>query len=107
MTTRPTVFTRIQNAAKQLKRNITALYFAFRDPRTPWYAKALALLIIMYTLGPIDLIPDFVPILGYLDDLILLPLGIWIALRIIPTAVMVDAREQAVKHQRIGGPLGG
>jgi uncharacterized membrane protein YkvA (DUF1232 family) len=106
MTTRPTVLTRIQDAAKQLKRNITALYFAYRDPRTPWYAKALALLIIVYALSPIDLIPDFIPVLGYLDDLILLPLGIWLALRIIPAEVMVDAREQAVKHQRIEGPWG-
>ena len=57
-------------------------------------------------MSPIYLIPDFVPILGYLDDLILLPLGIWIALRIIPADVMVDARERAVKHQRIEGPLG-
>lgn len=106
MTTRSTIFARIQSAAKELKHNISALYFAFRDPRTPWYGKALALSIIVYALSPIDLIPDFVPVLGYLDDLILLPLGIWIALRIIPPDVMADARQRAMKEQRIDGPWG-
>ncbi len=106
MINQPTLFARLRDAAKQLKRNITALYFAFRDPRTPWYAKALALLIVGYALSPIDLIPDFIPLLGYLDDLILLPLGIWLALKIIPPDIMTDARAQAAQYERIEGPWG-
>ena len=106
MTEQATLFTRLRAAAKQLKRNIAALYFAYRDPRTPWYAKGLAILIVVYALSPIDLIPDFIPILGYLDDLLLVPLGIWIALRIIPPQVMADARQQAAQHPRIEGTWG-
>ena len=106
MLTNTNLYRRIQLAAKQLKQNLTALYFASRHPRTPWYAKALTLLIIVYALSPIDLIPDFVPLLGYLDDLILLPLGIWLTLRLIPENVMHEARQQAATHPRITGPWG-
>ncbi|MHC2333039.1 YkvA family protein [Bradyrhizobium sp. USDA 4454] len=81
--------------ARNLKRDSVALYFASRDPRVPWYAKALAIAIAAYALSPIDLIPDFIPVLGYLDDLILLPLGIWLALALIPEEVMADCRTRA------------
>ncbi len=93
--------------AKALKTEVYALMIAYRDPRTPWLARALALLVVAYALSPIDLIPDFIPLLGYLDDLILLPLGITLAVRLIPPTVMNDARETATKFQgRLLGWMG-
>lgn len=81
--------------AKSLRREIYALYLAARDPRTPWYAKAVIACVVAYALSPIDLIPDFIPVLGYLDDLLLLPLGIYLALKLIPEEVLADARRLA------------
>lgn len=89
---------RLKKAAKRLKAELLALGYAARDPRTPWYARAFALLVLAYALSPIDLIPDFIPVLGYLDDLLLLPAGLWLALRLIPPAVMADARAEAARH---------
>ena len=88
-------FSSVKAWARNLKRDSVALYLASRDPRVPWYAKALAIAIAAYALSPIDLIPDFIPVLGYLDDLILLPLGIWLALALIPDDVMADCRTKA------------
>jgi uncharacterized membrane protein YkvA (DUF1232 family) len=84
-----------QQQARQLKREILVLYLACRHPRTPWYAKALAILVVGYAFSPLDLIPDPIPILGYLDDLVLLPLGILFVIRLIPAAVMEECRAQA------------
>jgi len=81
--------------ARNLKRDSYALYLASRDPRVPWYAGALAAAIAAYALSPIDLIPDFIPVIGYLDDLILLPLGIWLAVSLIPDDVMAECRSKA------------
>lgn len=81
--------------ARNLKRDSVALYLASRDPRVPWYAKALAIVIAAYAFSPIDLIPDFIPVIGYLDDLILLPLGIWLAIALIPDEVMAECRTRA------------
>ena len=81
--------------AKQLERETYALYLAYRDPRTPWHARAFSAFVVAHTVSPIDLIPDFIPIIGYLDDLIITPLGLYVALRMIPAQVMVDARQQA------------
>jgi uncharacterized membrane protein YkvA (DUF1232 family) len=81
--------------ARALKSETYALYLAARDPRTPWYARALVLLVVAYALSPIDLIPDFVPVLGYLDDLVIVPLGITLALKLIPREVLEQARQQA------------
>ena len=81
--------------ALALKRSTVALYFAARDPRTPWYAKALVVLVVGYAVSPIDLIPDFIPVLGYLDDLVLLPVGIAIAIRLVPEEVMTESRARA------------
>lgn len=86
---------RLKDAARNLKRELTALAYAARDPRTPWAAKLLLAIVLAYAASPIDLIPDFVPVLGYLDDLLLLPLGIWLALRMIPPEVMTEARNRA------------
>ncbi|MBR0896621.1 DUF1232 domain-containing protein [Bradyrhizobium tropiciagri] len=88
-------FSSVKAWARNLKRDSVALYLASRDPRVPWYAKALAIAIAAYALSPIDLIPDFIPVLGYLDDLILLPLGIWLALSLIPDEVMAECRTRA------------
>ena len=93
----------LKRRANALKREVTALYFAYRDPRTPWYARLFCLLVVSYMLSPIDLIPDFIPVLGYLDDLVLIPLGITLALRMIPAPVMADARKNAVDPQQTKG----
>src|SRR5688572_19451473 len=81
--------------ARRIKRDTYALYLAVRDPRTPWYAKLFAACVVAYAFSPIDLIPDFIPILGYLDDVIIVPLGIVLALKLIPPAVMVECRAAA------------
>lgn len=81
--------------AEELKQQTLVVYFAARDPRTPWLVRLLALLMAAYALSPIDLIPDFIPILGYLDDLIIVPLGLVLVLRLVPPQVKQSAREQA------------
>lgn len=86
---------RLKQWAKQIKRNVYAVWFVARDPETPFMAKLLALLVAAYAISPIDLIPDFIPVLGYLDDLILVPLGIMLVLRLVPAEVMQRCRLQA------------
>ena len=81
--------------ARGIRRDAVALYLAARDPRTPWYAKALAVCVAGYALSPIDLIPDFIPVLGYLDDVVIVPLGILAVVKLIPHAVMADSRAAA------------
>jgi len=93
--TRP-LFVRLKEWARALKRDVHALYLAALDPRVSWQAKVLAACVAAYALSPIDLIPDFIPVLGYLDDLVIVPLGIWLALTLIPPDVMRDCRERAV-----------
>jgi len=90
---------RLRDWARLIKRDVHALYLARRDPRVPWYAKALAALVAGYALSPIDLIPDFIPVLGYLDDVILVPLGIAAVIRLIPPEVMAEHREMAAAAQ--------
>jgi len=89
---------------------VVALYFACRHHRTPWYAKALAIVVVGYAISPIDLIPDFIPVIGYLDDLVLLPIGVVVVRALVPAEVMVESREKArqlqVKPQsRIGAAV--
>ncbi len=91
--------------ARQMKRETYALWLACRDPRTPWYARVLAVLVTGYAFSPIDLIPDFIPILGYLDDLVLIPLGVALTLKAIPTDVMDDCRQQAQELIDQGKPV--
>jgi uncharacterized membrane protein YkvA (DUF1232 family) len=86
---------RIRAWARAIKTDVMALYLATRDARVPWYAKALAVVVVAYALSPIDLIPDFIPVLGYVDDLILVPLGVLLAIRLIPPDLMIEFRAQA------------
>jgi uncharacterized membrane protein YkvA (DUF1232 family) len=90
--------------ALELKREAYALYFAAQDPRTPWYAKALIFFVVAHTFSPIDLIPDFIPVLGYLDDLLITPGGLWLAIHLIPPEVMANAR--AIADQRVDRSAG-
>jgi uncharacterized membrane protein YkvA (DUF1232 family) len=89
--------------ARRLKRETYALYLAARDPRVPWYTKALALAVVGYALSPLDLIPDFIPIIGYVDDLIMIPLGIALILRLTPSGVLAECRAQAQQELESGG----
>lgn len=86
---------RLKDRARRLKVETYALYVASRDPRTPWYARLLAAAVVAYAFSPLDLIPDFIPVLGYLDDLLIVPLGIALAMRLVPEAVLADCRERA------------
>lgn len=92
---------KLKTWARRIKQELHALYLATRDPRTPWHAKAVAALVIGYAFSPIDLIPDFIPVLGLLDDAILVPLGIKLALRLIPSEVMAECREHARETQKV------
>jgi uncharacterized membrane protein YkvA (DUF1232 family) len=87
--------------ARALKIEVYALYFAYRDPRVAWYARAFTILVVAYAFSPIDLIPDFIPILGYLDDLLILPLGVFLALKLIPASVMDECRQKAVERVEV------
>ena len=90
----------VKDWARWLKRDVVALYIAAHDPRTPWYAKGIALVVAAYALSPIDLIPDFIPVLGYLDDLLLLPIGILIVVHLIPSHLMIEFRQAAESKPR-------
>jgi uncharacterized membrane protein YkvA (DUF1232 family) len=85
--------------SRVLKRDVHAIWLAARDPRVPWYAKALGLAVAAYALSPIDLIPDFIPVFGYLDDLILIPLGIAMVMKLIPANVLAEHRAEALARQ--------
>ena len=85
----------LKKRANSLKRETYALYLAYSDPRVPWYAKVVCACIVGYVLSPIDLIPDFIPVLGYLDDLIIVPAGLTLAIKLIPEEVMSECRSKA------------
>jgi uncharacterized membrane protein YkvA (DUF1232 family) len=91
--------------AQQLKVEVYALYLAYKDPRTPWYAKVFTAIVVGYAFSPIDLIPDPIPVLGYLDDLVLVPLGVFLALKMIPSEVMVECRLKAKEVLAQGKPV--
>ena len=89
--------------ARRIKRDGVTLWFASRHPATPWHAKALGVFVVAYALSPIDLIPDFIPVLGYLDDVLLLPGLIWLTVRLLPAGVLVDCRAQADAWMKVQG----
>ena len=91
--------------ARRLKLDVVALYLCYRDPRVPWYARLFAGAVVAYAFSPIDLIPDFIPVIGLLDDLLLVPLGIWLALKMIPAQVMADSRARAGEALLSGKPV--
>jgi uncharacterized membrane protein YkvA (DUF1232 family) len=93
-----------KDRARRLKTELYALYLAYKDPRVPWHARLFAACVVGYAFSPIDLIPDFIPVLGYLDDLVLVPLGIALALKMIPEPVLVECREQARAAMARGKP---
>ncbi len=99
---RPLVET-LRERAEGVRRDTYALYLAYKDPHTPWYARAWAAIVVAYALSPIDLIPDVLPLIGYLDDLVLVPLGFALALKLIPPDVMAEARKRAT-DVLLGGP---
>src|SRR5262250_704120 len=86
-----------QERVRNLKRDVVAIALAVRDPRVPWYAKAVGACVVAYALSPIDLIPDFIPVLGYLDDLVLVPLGLLLVVRLIPANILAEHRVAAAK----------
>lgn len=91
------MFDRLKQFASAMKTRLVVLYLAVRDPRTPWYARALGLAVVAYALSPIDLIPDFIPIFGLLDDLLLVPIGLWLVDRMIPAEVREECTERAAE----------
>src|SRR5215211_5514465 len=94
-----------KDRAMRLKAEVFALYLAYKDPRVPWYARLFALCVVGYAFSPIDLIPDPIPVLGYLDDLILIPLGVSLAIRMIPEPVLAECREKARQASRESRPV--
>ena len=90
--------------ARKLKQEVYALYLVSKDRRVPWYARVVAVAVVAYAFSPIDLIPDPIPVLGYLDDLILIPLGIALVIKLIPAEVMQDCREKAALTMQAGKP---
>lgn len=86
--------------ARKIKRDVVALWIAARDPRVPWYAKAVAGAVAAYALSPIDLVPDFIPIIGYLDDLLIVPVGIMLAVKLVPSDLMQEFRDEAMRREK-------
>jgi uncharacterized membrane protein YkvA (DUF1232 family) len=103
---RTSAIERLKIWARAIRRDVVALWLAARDPRVPWHAKAVAAAVAAYALSPIDLIPDFIPVLGYLDDLLIVPIGILLAVRLIPQGIMAELREKALAQGRPRSPAG-
>ena len=101
----PQFLEKLKQRSKQLKIEIYAIYLAYKDPRVPWYARIFAACVVGYAFSPIDLIPDPIPILGYLDDLILIPLGVVLILKMVPPEVLAECRENAQVIMRQGKPV--
>jgi uncharacterized membrane protein YkvA (DUF1232 family) len=101
------MFDKLKSRLQALRAELQALLLALRDPRTPWYARGLIVLVVAYALSPIDLIPDFIPVLGYLDDLLLVPAGVALAVRLIPPQVMAEVRAAALAGDGVRARIGG
>ncbi|KRF51125.1 hypothetical protein ASG99_28165 [Bacillus sp. Soil768D1] len=98
------MFKKIKAWTRNLKKQVFILYFAYKDNRVSWYAKLFVACVVAYAFSPIDLIPDFIPILGYIDDVIIVPLGIMLALKMIPESVLIDCEEKAEELMKKGKP---
>lgn len=98
-------FERLKRWARRLKAEVYALYLAYKDPRVPLYARVFAAVVVGYAFSPVDLIPDMIPVLGYLDDLVLVPLGVALAIRMIPAPVLAECRERAREVMAGGKPI--
>jgi len=94
---------RVKDKARALKIELHAMWFVFRHPATPWIAKAILIVVLLYAANPIDIIPDFIPFLGMLDDIVIIVAGLWLLHRLIPEAVMTECREKARIVDREGG----
>lgn len=92
------MLTNLKTWARSLKRDVLALWIAARDPRVPWYVKAMAGAVAAYALSPIDLIPDSIPVLGYLDDVLIVPAGIWLVVKLTPPPLMLEFRDEATRR---------
>lgn len=103
--TRADLLGELKERARRFRQETLALYLAARHPDTPWYAKLLAMAVAGYALSPIDLIPDFIPVLGYVDDLVLVPAGIALAVRLVPDAVLAECRARAARELADGEPV--
>ncbi|MGG1556328.1 YkvA family protein [Paenibacillus ferrarius] len=103
-TTKQSLLNKLKTMAKKLKTNLIVMYLAYRDPRVPMFTKIFAICVVAYAFSPMDLIPDFIPILGYLDDLILVPLGVYLALRLFPKEVLEEYRSKAEVQRKLGKP---
>ncbi|GIN86782.1 hypothetical protein J6TS2_31680 [Heyndrickxia sporothermodurans] len=95
---------KLKQFARKLKQELFVLFLSYKDPRTPWYAKVVTICVVAYAFSPIDLIPDFIPVLGYLDDLIIVPTGISLALKLIPSHIIEDNRENAEDMKKNAKP---
>jgi len=99
-----TILTKLKTFSKNVKQNLFVLYLSSKDKKVPWYAKVVVISVVAYAFSPIDLIPDFIPVLGYLDDLILIPIGILLALKLIPPVVIEEHRAHAEEIKKNGKP---
>ncbi len=97
---------KLKQSAQKLKKEINVLVVVYRDSRTPWYARVFIAAILAYSLSPIDLIPDFIPVLGYLDDLILIPLGIYLVIKLIPDEIFTEAHQEVAERPEDAGISG-
>lgn len=95
----------LKDNVKKLKKEVLVLYLAYKRPDTPWYAKLLSVVVVGYALSPIDLIPDFIPVLGYLDDLVLIPMGVYFAIKLIPENILNECRSQVDDAFKKGKPV--
>jgi uncharacterized membrane protein YkvA (DUF1232 family) len=98
----PGILRRLKHRTRGLRREVFALYLAIRHPATPWYAKAIAVAVVVYAVSPLDLIPDPIPVLGYLDDLVIIPLGVLAVRRMIPNGVLAECRQKATEYVHVG-----
>jgi len=100
------MFEGLKNKSKNLKRETYTIYLVYKDSRVSWWKKLFLGIVIGYAFSPIDLIPDFIPILGYLDDLVLVPIGIWVAIKLVPTEIVEECRKLSQEREMEGIPVG-